>query len=67
MVCISDLRLVDGECAAHGRLEVYHSGRWGTVCDDSFTDIAATVRVHWSFDGYVGFKHIASFVRVEVL
>ena len=24
---------------------MYHSGRWGTVCDDFFTDAAATVCV----------------------
>ena len=38
-----DLRLIDGDGVIFGRLEVYHAGRWGTVCDDGFDEQAAAV------------------------
>ena len=37
-----DLRLRGGT-ALQGRLEVYHAGQWGTVCDDRFGTVSAEV------------------------
>ena len=45
------VRLVDGPSSSQGRLEVYYSGRWGTVCDDYFGDVDARVACR-SLDGY---------------
>ncbi|KAG2466652.1 neurotrypsin isoform X1 [Polypterus senegalus] len=37
------VRLMDGENAKEGRVEIYISGQWGTICDDGWTDKDADV------------------------
>ncbi|XP_030841141.1 lysyl oxidase-like 2 isoform X1 [Strongylocentrotus purpuratus] len=39
----SDVRLKAGAAFGEGRLEVFHAGRWGTVCGEDFDKVAASV------------------------
>jgi len=54
--CFNEVRLV-GDSGSKGRLEVYHNGMWGTVCNVGFTDAAAGV-VCYS----LGFGHSGRFI-----
>ena len=37
------IRLAGSSQDREGRLEIYHNGRWGTVCDDYFDNVDASV------------------------
>ncbi|XP_063448443.1 neurotrypsin-like [Mytilus trossulus] len=43
VICDTMVKLVDGTKPSNGRIEIFHNGEWGTVCDTSFNAAHATV------------------------
>jgi hypothetical protein len=48
------LRLADSEHPRQGRLEIFHAGSWGTVCDINFREQDAQIACSQLGYGYVG-------------
>ena len=40
---LAPIKLRGGTNKLEGRIEIFHSGQWGTVCDDNFDERAARV------------------------
>jgi len=60
--CFTEVRLV-GNSGSKGRLEVYHNGAWGTVCDSGFTDAAARVACYSLGYGHTEYGRSGQFVN----
>ena len=55
------VRLVEGSNRRHvGRLEIFHQNTWGTICDDSFTNIAAGIACRSLDPMYIDGEFISS-------
>jgi len=58
ITCLTDnaVGLFGGGSPREGRLEIFHNGIWGTVCDDGFTDTTARIICYSLGFGYTGWK-----------
>ncbi|KAK3287455.1 hypothetical protein CYMTET_5039 [Cymbomonas tetramitiformis] len=56
------VRLVDGSTPNEGRVEIFHDGSWGTVCDDSWSiEDGAVVCRQLGYSGVVSVHGYATF------
>ena len=57
LVCVTgQIRVQDGSTSFNGRVEVCYNDVWGTVCDDLFNDVDASVACRQL--GYSGELHL---------
>jgi len=56
ILCKSVRLIQTGTNELEGRLEVFHNGTWGTVCDDDFTDDTAKIACNSLGLGYVIYR-----------
>ena len=63
---VLDIRLAGSEVAGEGRLEIKFGGKWGTVCDDLFNDLDASVACSMLDLGYATDMMIFSLCRPTV-
>ena len=55
-----DIRLTGGTYSNQGLLEIYCNDEWGTVCDDSFTDIPAiTACRQLGYNDFFNYNHMS--------
>jgi len=61
--CLRDnaVTLVGGGSPRKGRIELYHNGTWGTVCNDRFNDAAARVVCY-----FLGFGHVGREININI-
>jgi len=58
MFALLTVRLSGSGLPHEGRLEVYYNGTWGTVCDDGFDNVDATVACRSIGPGLVDYSYL---------